>query len=654
MKTGATTEIAQKTGSNTQKCTPSDVLALLEQAVEAALETYSNVHRGSGHNSMVSTSLFEQAREIVLDYLGLKKGRYLVVFCTPLRAANLTAKLASESYRLVASRDFGLPLGVNALVVKRTALRKGLPAHVGGGTARLISRQWVVWAKAPDRYEAGTPAIVNVIAFAKALLLIRQYGPDIFGAPVGETRSAESILKHDTLEASSGQELLSKLRQTLIGGGLQVPTTQGKKPFINLDSSASTRTFRPVWEAVCQAWRQPEQIRQALAGQVREVCAQALGAPLSVYDMLFTSNTTESVNLAAQSAGREFEADSEPVVLNTLLEHSSNDLPWRTIRHLSLHRLPVDNEGFIHMDELAATLRAYNQEGLHGPKRVCIVAVSGASNVLGSCNNLADICRLAHQYGARVLVDAAQLIAHRAVEMERWGVDYLTFSAHKVYAPFGTGMLVARKGMLAFSESEMEQIRLSGEENTVGITALGKALVLMQRIGMRVIEDEEQKLSRMLLHSLATIPEVEIYGLSDPESPRISQKLGVVLFNLKKKLPGTVARELASCGGIGVRYGCHCAHIIIKHLLHVGPGLEKFQRILVTLFPGLQLPGLVRLSLSIENTPADIDALTQALRSIVQKTANASMPEHQTTLSPKTVQRQTNAFAQAVSARVYS
>ena len=91
------------------------------------------------------------------------------------------------------------------------------------------------------------------------------------------------------------------------------------------------------------------------------------------------------------------------------------------------------------MNELEKILREYNQKDQHGKKRIMLVAVSGASNVLGICNDLEEISRIVHQYRARLLVDGAQLVAHRKIEMERYGIDYLVFSAHKIYAPFGCG-----------------------------------------------------------------------------------------------------------------------------------------------------------------------------------------------------------------------
>ncbi|MFZ2420017.1 MAG: aminotransferase class V-fold PLP-dependent enzyme, partial [Anaerolineae bacterium] len=148
-----------------------------------------------------------------------------------------------------------------------------------------------------------------------------------------------------------------------------------------------------------------------------------------------------------------------PVVVNTILEHNSNELPWRRLPGVALIRFPADDEGFLDLNALEALLRAYNQEGRHGRKRIRLVAVSGASNVLGVFNDLAEISRIVHRYGARLLVDAAQLIAHRKVEMAACGIDYLAFSAHKAYAPFGTGALVVRKGLLQFSSAELVRCR---------------------------------------------------------------------------------------------------------------------------------------------------------------------------------------------------
>ena len=593
----------------------------LENSVYSALETYSNVHRGSGHSSMVSTCLYEKARDIVLEYLGLKKSQYAVIFCSPARESFFKTLLLPGSYQTLSSSEIGLPLGVRAISVKRKMLPAGVPFESGGGNARLVSREWVIWTHPPEKFEAGTPPVINVIAFAKALLMIRKYGTGIFREEAPEEPAGPEILHHDRLEKYSGRELLEELRKSLIGRNLQVPAAEGSRQFVNLDNSASTQAFASVWETVCQTWRQPDHIQKDIVREVRSVCAAILNAPGDKYDIIFTSNATEAINLAARSFSHESSEDAEPVVLSTLAEHSSNDLPWRTTAGNSIIRIAPDDEGFFDLNELESLLKLYNREEKYGKKRIILVAISGASNVLGIYNDLAEISRIVHLYGARLLVDAAQVIAHRKVDIDGSGIDYLAFSAHKVYAPFGCGVLVAKRDLLTFSPDEMLKIRESGEENTAGIAALGKSLVLLQRVGMDIISEEEQSLTKKALKGLAQINGLTVYGLKDPDSPSIACKGGVIIFGIKGVMPDAVAKKLALSSGIGVRYGCHCAHMLIKYLLGVPPGLEKFQRILVTLLPSINLPGLVRVSFGIGTLPGEIDTLLDSLARIAGKQA---------------------------------
>lgn len=617
----------------------------LGESVITALETYSNVHRGSGHNSIVSTHLFEQARVIVLKYIGLSKGKYVVIFCSPLGAENLKSNLNPENYKCLSSNDIGLPLGVSALAIKRKSLPKGAPLLSGGGTANLISPQWVVWASGPSRFEAGTPSIINIIAFARALQLMSQTENEIFPHPIAEKLSGSEILYHDELEKYSGKELLRELRKTLIGRDILVPTTDGYKPYINLDNSASTPTFEPIWSSALKTWQQSSEVQKEIIIEVRSICSGFLGASLAEYDLIFTSNTTEAINLAAESFSHESEKDIESVVLSTLLEHSSNDLPWRRFPQFSMIRINADSCGFLDLNELETILAAYNQKGDHGKKRIKLLAVSGASNVLGSINNLEEISRIVHTYGARLLVDAAQLVAHRKIEIDRWNIDYLAFSAHKVYAPFGTGVLVVRKGFLNFNSSELKQIISSGEENAGGIAALGKSLTLLGRIGLDVIRQEEQALTERILKGMSKIKGLKIYGINDSSSPRFPQKGGVVVFTLRGIMAPSIAKELAIRGGIGVRYGCHCAHILVKHILGVSPALQGFQRIIASLFPRLRFPGVARVSLGIENTEEDIDTFIHVLGEIATKSED---------LKRKEAEVQIKDFVKAAEMKVYS
>jgi selenocysteine lyase/cysteine desulfurase len=264
---------------------------------------------------------------------------------------------------------------------------------------------------------------------------------------------------------------------------------------------------------------------------------------------------------------------------------------------------------------------------------------------LGVYNDLAAISQIAHRYGARVLVDAAQLVAHRKVEVAAWDIDYLAFSAHKVYAPFGTGVLIAKQGLLNFTPTEMEAIRSSGEENASGVAALGKALVLLHRIGFDVIQAEEQALTARALRGLQQIPGITVYGISDPASPQFARKGGVIVFRVEGLMANRVAQALAERGGIGVRSGCHCAHLLIKRLLNVSPALEQFQGVMLRVFKPLSLPGLTRISLGLENSAEEIDTVLSVLRDI------ATPPQvgaHEDT------KRRMNNFVTGAAQRVYA
>jgi selenocysteine lyase/cysteine desulfurase len=205
----------------------------------------------------------------------------------------------------------------------------------------------------------------------------------------------------------------------------------------------------------------------------------------------------------------------------------------------------------------------------------------------------------------------------------------------------------------------MEQIQSSGEENVGGIAALGKALVLLQRIGMELIQEEEQVLTSRALQGMAQINGLEIYGVKRPESPGFTHKLGVIVFGLKNKMATQVGKELALIGGIGVRTGCHCAHIIIKHLLQISPSLEKLQWLIVTLFPKLALPGLARVSFGIENTKEEVDTLIQVLAEIagqpMTKKDGSSEPgtNEKPIFKKAEVQRQMDDFVRTAAERVY-
>ena len=358
---------------------------------------------------------------------------------------------------------------------------------------------------------------------------------------------------------------------------------------------------------------------------VRALCAGFFGAPPESYEVIFTSNTTEAINIAARvmpgtQAGPV--RGEETVVLNTLAEHNSNELPWRFAEGVTLLRASVDEEGFPDAGELERLLKEYNEEGLHGRKRIRVVTVSGASNVLGSCPDLAGIARLAHSYGALMFVDAAQLAAHRPIRMAAEGIDGLAFSGHKMYAPFGSGGLILRKGLRPSGDPALALARASGDENVAGIAALGKVLDLLERIGMDIVHEQELRLTRAALRELATVPGLRVYGITDPYSPRIGRRLGVVSFDLKNIPYNLAAEALVETDGLGVRTGCFCAHILVKRLLGIHPVREALSNLGLRRAPGLTksvLPGMVRVSFGLGNDEADVGLLAQALKRVAHR-----------------------------------
>lgn len=591
----------------------------LERGMMAALETYSNVHRGTGHYSIISTELFERAREIIIEYLGLDKKKYVVVFCTPYGSEILKAQLKSGDYHELSSGDVGLPLGLRVLAIRKRDLPKGIPFHTGGNVAKMVSPNTVLWAASPLKFEAGTPSVMIAVALAKALLLKKQYGEDCFRPAADEKPSAFDILNNDELSAYSGLQLAEKMRKLLVGHDVLVPTAEGEKPYINFDNAASTPAFLPVWNVVSKVLRQSEEVHGDIISEVKKIIARFLSADPEKYNTVFTCNATEAINIAARFVKEEFSGDNNLVILNTLLEHNSNELPWRYIQGATMIRLSVDKEGFVSIEEMERILKEYNSESIHGEKRIRIVAVSGASNVLGTYNDIEAISIVAHKYGARILVDGAQLVAHRSVNIDKWDIDYFAFSGHKIYAPFGSGVLLVRKKYLNATYADLARIADSGEENVVGIAALGKAMLLLQRIGMDVIEGSERALVHRLLEGLPRIPGLTVFGIKDPDSDRLQNKGGIVPFALKDGAHARAAKELAEQGGVGVRFGCFCSHMLIKHLVNVPTSLTFLQDTVLTLIPGLKFPGLMRVSFGLENDLSEVDRFLSVLKRVNNK-----------------------------------
>jgi selenocysteine lyase/cysteine desulfurase len=609
---------------------PATVFQELERRVYPALRRYASVHRGAGQHAQISTRLYERARNVVLDSLGLDGNDYRAVFGNRRSLSRLSRSIPSpEPVHLVFSNDLGLPLGIGALAARKTALPAGVPDQRGGGTVRLVSRHYVIWKDAPERFEAGTPNITGVIMLAVALQLIKEYGETgIFQQPDASAR-ALSVLDTDNPDAAPRAGLREQLSRSTIGRGAPVPTCAGFVPFVDFDSAATTPPFQESWDAACRTLRQPQARHGEVVAAVESICSAFFQAPSDQYEMLFISNSTEGLNIVAESfRHRERHgADSQPAVLTTVLEHNSNDLSWRYVPGMSVLRLPVDNEGFISIKHLEDTLSACNRKGRFGNRRIRLVTVSGCSNVVGTMNDLEKISAIVHRYGALLMVDAAQLAAHRRIAMQEAGIDILVCSGHKMYAPFGAGLLIIRKGLLQLPAAETAEIRSSGRENVAGIAALGKAVDLLSRVGADTIQSRERELTSRAILGLRRIPGVQIYGLSDVNSKRFDARGPVVAFRLKNVQHNFAAKMLAEVGGIGVRNGCFCAHLFVKQLMGIGLLRSFASNVAMVLSPSRimeVLPGIVRASFSFLTSEEEIDRFLETLKRI----ASTPMPLH--------------------------
>jgi selenocysteine lyase/cysteine desulfurase len=335
-------------------------------------------------------------------------------------------------------------------------------------------------------------------------------------------------------------------------------------------------------------------------------------------------NSTEGLNLLAST----FDFRPGDVALTSLLEHHSNDLPWRgkaRVEHVSLRGdATLDVAG---LGRKLAELRG----------RVRIVAITGASNVTGEVLPVHQIAEMAHRNGALIVVDAAQLAPHRTIRMleheDPRHLDFVVFSAHKMNSPYGEGVIVGPRNH--FSEAApylqgggtvyavgLDHViwadtpgrQEAGTPNILGLYALAGAIRAYERIGMEEIVAHEQRLTRRLLKGMLDLPGVAILGRADPDD--LENRLGVVTFVVDGVHYHLVAAVLSYEYGIAVRAGCFCAHPLIKHLLQVPPESERELEASIQGGDRRFIPGAVRVSIGLHNTPEDIDRFLDALKAI--------------------------------------
>lgn len=416
----------------------------------------------------------------------------------------------------------------------------------------------------------------------------------------------------------------------LIGSDLEVPlATGGMRRYLNLDAAASTPAMRPVLDAVERAlhWYSsvhrgagfPSQVSTRLYETARETIAGFVGArPTDT--VIIVRNTTDALNHLAHC----LPIAEGHAVLSTAVEHHANMLPWRRVAPVIYLQPPPNPQA------LLAAVR----DALDDPhQRIAIVAISGASNVTGEVFPITEVARIAHDHGATVVVDAAQLAPHRRIDMAAQGIDCLAFSGHKMYAPFGAGALVARGDLLADAEpflaggGAVDFVTLddvvwtalpdrleAGTPNVVGAVALAAAAAILSDVGMDTVTAHERALLDHLDSLLDAIPGLHRHRLWDTPG---TDRVGVCTFTVAQMHHALVAAALSAEHAIGVRHGCFCAHPYITHLLGIPAAEAAVIRDHIRRGERADVPGAVRASFSIATTTADLDRFADALASIV-------------------------------------
>lgn len=354
----------------------------------------------------------------------------------------------------------------------------------------------------------------------------------------------------------------------------------------------NSNIHRAAHELAARATEAYEQARRTVAG--------FLGAG-SPDEIVFVRGATEAINLVAQSWGRQEIGEGDEIIVS-LLEHHANIVPWQRLaaeKGAKLRVIPVDDDGQIRLDEYARLLNA----------RTKLVAVTQVSNALGTIVPVADVVRLGHAAGARVLIDGAQAVSHLRVDVQALDADFYVFSGHKIFGPTGIGVLYGKPELLAamppwqgggnmIADVTFEQIRYqdaparfeAGTGNIADAVGLGAALDYVQRLGLERIAQYEHELLVYASAGLRTVPGLRLIGTAPDKASVVS----FVLAGYRSDEVGTALNR----EGIAVRSGHHCAQPILRRF-----GLETS----------------VRPSLAFYNTREEVDRMIRVLQQLARE-----------------------------------
>ncbi|MFC0554243.1 aminotransferase class V-fold PLP-dependent enzyme [Planotetraspora thailandica] len=421
-----------------------------------------------------------------------------------------------------------------------------------------------------------------------------------------------SVLNRSAVPAEIPQITPDVRIPAVLGTDLEVPVKGDRLvPYANLDYAASAPCLEavnaavaaalPAYSSVHRGAGYASQLTTARYEQARHTVKAFAGARPDDA-LIFTRNTTDAMNLLA----RTLPEGTTVVVFET--EHHASLLPWSRVVRLAAPAFP--GEAIRAADEALSEL--------DGP---ALLVVTAASNVTGELWPIAGLAHIAHRHGARIAVDAAQLVPHRRLNLSALDLDYVAFSGHKLYAPFGAGALIGRADWLAAAlpylrgggavkavgddqtewSDDTEARHEAGTPNVLGAIALAAACDALSATGWTALVREEERLVARLRAGLATIEGVTELSLWDHEHPRV----GIVSFVVEGRSAREVAEILSSQHGIGVRDGKFCAHPFVRHLLGTADGGCDDDT-----------ASAVRASIGLGSTEEHVDRLIEALRAL--------------------------------------
>lgn len=421
-----------------------------------------------------------------------------------------------------------------------------------------------------------------------------------------------------------------RYRNLVVGVNTRVPLDDGTyTTAINFDNAATTPPFQSVMKDVDNFLPRYSSIHRGKGyksvvsteayEEGRKIIKEFVKADVEKDVVIYTKNTTDSINLLAYTLSQR--KNGKDIVLSTWMEHAANDLPWRNSFRVVYAQ--TDECGRLSMEDLESKLKKYRG-------KIRLVTVCGASNVTGYLNDIHGIASLAHRYGTQVHIDGAQLVPHVAVDMQPHDtmehLDFLSFSAHKMYAPYGGGVLIGPKASFEKGDpyckggsaislvthekiwwEEPPQRQEAGTPNLIGIVAMVSGIKTLKRIGMVNVYQQEKNLLDYAMGKMKGVRDIKFYSCPDKQ-----ETIGVIPFNMEGVHHSLMSAILSYEAGIAVRNGYFCAHPYCERLLGYTP---KAMEALMN-DPASRFPGIVRLSFGIYNTFSEIDKFIYFLNKI--------------------------------------